>query len=115
VRGVTDALDRRAAILVAASGIAIVFNAATGAGFLVQPSTWKVSLFVASLAGLVAALALSVLAFAPEHPRAAVLPRRDILLFWAAVAFVVALALTALVAAVSAVDALGGDEFELNG
>jgi hypothetical protein len=108
---VTDALDRRAAILIAISGLAILFHGTAGS-FPYEPATWKVALFIVSLAGFLATLSLAVLAVAPDHPRTARLPRREELLFWAAIAFGAALLLIAVVAGASAVDALGESPFD---
>jgi hypothetical protein len=111
---VNDTLDRRAAIFVAITGLAVLFHS-TGGVVVYEPATWKTALFIAALAGLIAALALAVLALAPASPRLAKLPSRELLLFWSAIAFVVALFLIAVAAGATAIDTLGGDEFELNG
>ena len=109
-----DTLDRRAAIFVAITGLAILFHS-TGGAFIYEAKAWKTALFIASLAGLIAALALAVLALAPSFPRLARLPRREVLLFWSAVAFGAALLLVAVVAGATAIDALDEDGFSLNG
>jgi hypothetical protein len=102
-----DSLERRAVLLLLVSGLVIPF--ATNGLFVLSLGieTWRVALYIASLAGLVVALILALLTLAPDNPRTAVLPDRSALVFWGFAAFSAGISLTALSAAIAAIQALG--------
>ncbi|HEY3070669.1 MAG TPA: hypothetical protein VGJ34_10185 [Gaiellaceae bacterium] len=104
-----DALERRATTTAAVAGLVAVLESGAGFAFTFGISAWHVALYVAALAGLTAAIALALLAVAPEHPRTAALPGRATLLFWAQAAFAAAILLVVVNASASAVQALGNN------
>jgi hypothetical protein len=105
-----DALERRAIWLIALATVTLVFGS-FGFGFLSfagDADWWRVALFVAAQAALVAAVGLAALPLVPGRAPAARIER---VLLWAFALFWLALFLSALNTSISAIQAIGEQEF----
>jgi hypothetical protein len=105
-----DALERRAIWLAALATIVLVFSS-FGLGTFVFGGAewWKVALFVAAQAALVASVGLSTLSLVPGRAPAIRIER---VLLWAFVLFWLALLLSALNVSISAIQAIGESGFD---
>ena len=103
-----DAFERRAIWLTALATIVLVFGTFSLA-FSSQGEAWKVALFVAAQAALVACVGLAALTLVPGRASAA---KIEAVLFWAFVLFWLALLLTAVNVSVSAIEYIGEPGFE---
>jgi hypothetical protein len=105
-----DALERRAIWLIALATVTLVFGS-FGFGFLSfagDADWWRVALFVAAQAALVAAVGLAALALVPGRAPAVRIER---VILWAFALFWLALFLSALNTTISAIQAIGEQEF----
>jgi hypothetical protein len=105
-----DALERRAIWLTALATVTLIFSSfGLGTFGFGGAETWKVALFVAAQAALVASVGLSALLLVPGRAPAARIER---VLLWAFALFWVALFLSALNVSISAIDYIGEPGFE---
>jgi hypothetical protein len=105
-----DALERRAVWLIALGTIVLVFGSSVFGIFAFGGTDWwRVALFVAGQAALVAAVGLAALSLVPGRAPAA---RVERVLLWAFALFWVALFLSALHVSISAIQAIGEPGFD---
>jgi hypothetical protein len=106
-----DAFERRAIWLIALATVAMVFGS-FGFGvfsFGAEAHWWKVALFVAGQAALVASVGLAALSLVPGRAPAA---RIEQALLWAFALFWLALFLSALNTSISVIEAVGEPGFD---
>jgi hypothetical protein len=106
-----DAFERRAIWLIALATVVLVFGSFGFGIFAFGGGTdwWRVALFVAGQAALVAAVGLAALSLVPGRVPAAAVER---LLLWAFALFWIALFLSALHVSISAIQAIGESGFD---
>jgi hypothetical protein len=106
-----DAFERRAIWLIALATVTLVFGS-FGFGFLSfgggEADWWRVALFVAGQAALVAAVGLAALSLVPGRAPPA---RVERVLLWAFALFWLALFLSSLNVSITAIQAIGEQEF----
>jgi hypothetical protein len=102
-----EAFERRAIWLAALATVALLFSG-IGLGFS-DVAAWRVALFVATQAALVASLGLAALSLVPGRANGAAIER---ILFWAFVLFWLALLFTAVTTSVAAIQSIGEPGFE---
>jgi hypothetical protein len=109
-----DALEHRAIWLIALATVALVFGSFGYGVFAFADDTewWRVALFVAGQAALVAAVGLAALSLVPGRAPPARIER---VLLWAYALFWLALFFAALHVSISAIQAIGEPGFSLNG
>jgi hypothetical protein len=104
-----DAFERRAIWLIALATVALVFGSFGFGAFGADADWWKVALFVAGQAALVASVGLASLSLVPGRAPAAGIER---VLLWAFALFWLALFLSALNTSISVIEAVGEPGFE---
>jgi hypothetical protein len=105
-----DALERRAIWLIALATVVLVFGSFGFGIYSIggDADWWKVALFVAGQAALVASVGLAALALVPGRAPAVRIER---VLLWAFALFWLALFLSALNVSISAIQFIGESEF----
>jgi hypothetical protein len=105
-----DAFERRAIWLTALATVALIFSSfGLGTFGFGGAEAWKVALFVAAQAALVASVGLSTLSLVPGRAPAASIER---VLLWAFALFWLSLFLSALNVSLSAIDYIGEPGFD---
>ena len=105
-----DAFERRAIWLIALATLTLIFSSfGLGTFGLGGAEAWKVALFVAAQAALVASVGLSALSLVPGGAPAIRIER---VLLWAFALFWLALFLSALNVSISAIEYIGEPGFE---
>jgi hypothetical protein len=103
-----DAFERRAIWLIALATVTLVFGSFGFGVFGGDGDWWKVALFVAGQAALVASVGLAALSLVPGRASAARIERVRL---WAFALFWVALFFSALNTSISAIQYIGESEF----
>jgi hypothetical protein len=103
-----DAFERRAIWLIALATVSLVFGSFGFGIFGSDADWWKVGLFVAGQAALVASVGLAALSLVPGRASAARIER---VLLWAFALFWVALFFSGLNTSISAIQYIGESEF----
>jgi hypothetical protein len=105
-----DVFERRAIWLTALATLVLVFSSfGLGTFGFGGAEAWKIALFVATQAALVASIGLSALSLVPGRAPAVRIER---VLLWAFALFWLALFLSALNVSISAIDYIGEPGFE---
>jgi hypothetical protein len=109
-----DVFERQAIWLIALATVVLVFGSFGFGIYSIggDADWWKVALFVAGQAALVAAVGLAALTLVPGRAPAGRIER---VLLWAFALFWLALFLSALNVSISAIQAIGDSGFNLNG